>query len=242
MSVSEFFIHSPAAARLLSIDLFEWIGYLASVLVLVSLLMSSIIKLRWINLVGSLVFSVYGFLIGALPVGFMNLGIVVINIYYLIRIYGAKELFQIMPVEKDSVYLKYFLEFYDSEIKKFFDEYDNAVQSGLSGFFILRNMVPAGLFIARRADGQTLEVGLDFVTPEYRDFKIGRYLFEERRDYFLDLGVSRLTATSTNIRHSRYLVKMGFRPDSQTTTTGQPNSMVRYSLNLLPLAKIKNII
>ena len=232
MSLSELSIHLPAAATLLNIDLFEWIGYLASVLVLVSLLMSSIIKLRWINLVGSLVFSVYGFLIGALPVGFMNLGIVIINIYYLVRIYGAKELFQIVPVEKDSVYLKCFLDFYDSEIKRFFEEYDHAVQSGVFGFFILRNMVPAGLFIARRTDGQTLEIGLDFVVPEYRDFKVGRYLFEERRDYFLDLGFSRMTAISTNTKHSRYLARMGFRPDSQPTAADPPDGAVRYNLNL----------
>ncbi|MHB1454697.1 MAG: GNAT family N-acetyltransferase [Saccharofermentanales bacterium] len=232
MSVVDFFINLPAAAKLLNIDLYEWIGYLASVLVLISLLMSSIIKLRWINLVGSLVFSVYGFLIGAFPVGFMNLGIVIINIYYLVRIYGAKELFQIMPVEKGSTYLKYFLEFYDPEIRLFFDEYDNAVQSGSFGFFILRNMVPAGLFIARRTDEQTLEVGLDFVTPEYRDFKVGKYLFKERRDYFLKLGVSRLTATSTNVKHSSYLVRMGFQPDSRTTAPDLPDGTVRYSLNL----------
>lgn len=71
----------------------EWLGYLASLLVLISLLMNSIIKLRWINLLGSSIFSFYGFLIAALPVGFMNLGIVLINIYHLVKIYRSKEYF-----------------------------------------------------------------------------------------------------------------------------------------------------
>lgn len=71
----------------------EWLGYLASLLVLISLLMNSIIKLRWINLLGSSIFSFYGFLIAALPVGFMNLGIVLINIYHLVKIYHSKEYF-----------------------------------------------------------------------------------------------------------------------------------------------------
>ncbi|WP_138417511.1 YgjV family protein [Aquibacillus sediminis] len=73
----------------MNIDWLEWLGYLASFIVLVSLLMSNILKLRWINLLGSGLFSLYGFLIGALPVGFMNLGIVFINIYYLVQLYRA---------------------------------------------------------------------------------------------------------------------------------------------------------
>lgn len=68
----------------------EFLGYIASFIILVSLLMSSIVKLRWINLLGSAIFSVYGFLIGALPVAFMNLCISLINIYYLIKIYHKK--------------------------------------------------------------------------------------------------------------------------------------------------------
>ncbi|MEL7596968.1 MAG: lactate dehydrogenase [Clostridiaceae bacterium] len=77
----------------MNINWLEWLGYLASLIVLISLLMNSILKLRWINLVGSGIFSLYGFLIGALPVGFMNLGIVLINIYHLVKIYHSKEYF-----------------------------------------------------------------------------------------------------------------------------------------------------
>lgn len=61
-------------------DYKEWLGYIASLIVLISLLMSSVKKLRWINLLGSLTFAVYGFLINALPVAVMNAGIVGINI------------------------------------------------------------------------------------------------------------------------------------------------------------------
>jgi hypothetical protein len=77
----------------MNINWLEWLGYLASLIVLISLLMNSILKLRWINLLGSSIFSLYGFLIGALPVGFMNLGIALINIYHLIKIYHSKEYF-----------------------------------------------------------------------------------------------------------------------------------------------------
>src|SRR6056297_1798281 len=70
----------------MDINILEWVGYAASLLVLISLLMSSIIKLRWINLIGSAIFCVYGFLIGSIPVGIMNGGIIIINIYYLTQV------------------------------------------------------------------------------------------------------------------------------------------------------------
>ena len=45
----------------------ELIGYLASFLVAISLLMVSIVKLRLINLAGSIVFIIYGFLHRFIP-------------------------------------------------------------------------------------------------------------------------------------------------------------------------------
>ncbi len=86
--------------------------------------MSSVKRLRWINLAGSLFFSAYGFLLGSLPVGFMNAGIVIINIYYLNQIYSSKEYFKVLHIEGESDYLNYFLEYYKADIDKFNPEYD----------------------------------------------------------------------------------------------------------------------
>ena len=41
----------------------EWIGYIASIVIATSMLMNSLLKLRWINLVGAILFSTYGFII-----------------------------------------------------------------------------------------------------------------------------------------------------------------------------------
>ncbi len=66
-----------------AVNYFEMLGYLASVLVALSLMMRSLNKLRLINLVGSLLFTVYGFIIGAYPVAVLNAFIVLVNIFYL---------------------------------------------------------------------------------------------------------------------------------------------------------------
>lgn len=73
------------------INITEWLGYLASSLILLSMMMSSIKKLRWINLSGAALFSIYGFIISAMPVAFMNAMVVFINIYHLFHLYFGKK-------------------------------------------------------------------------------------------------------------------------------------------------------
>lgn len=72
------------------IPLIEWVGYLASVLIAVSMFMKDIIKLRFINLVGSLCFVIYGLIIKAYPVALTNIVIVIVNLYYLYKIINEK--------------------------------------------------------------------------------------------------------------------------------------------------------
>ena len=65
----------------------ELYGYFGSSLIAVSLMMSNIIPLRWINLVGAGMFASYGVIIQAWPVAALNGFIVLIDIYHLVKIY-----------------------------------------------------------------------------------------------------------------------------------------------------------
>ena len=63
----------------------EAFGYLGSALVLVSFLMVSVFKLRVVNSIGSIIFTIYAFIIHSYPTAIMNACLVMINIYYLIK-------------------------------------------------------------------------------------------------------------------------------------------------------------
>ncbi|MGS0825048.1 YgjV family protein [Shewanella sp. 0m-8] len=67
--------------------IWEWVGYLASVVVAISLMMSNIKKLRWWNLIGAALFVAYGLAIDAIPVALVNFFIVLIDAYYLVKLY-----------------------------------------------------------------------------------------------------------------------------------------------------------
>lgn len=64
----------------------EMIGYLGSVLVVVAMLMSSVVKLRIINTIGASIFAVYALIIQSYPTALMNICLVVINIYNLMKL------------------------------------------------------------------------------------------------------------------------------------------------------------
>ena len=71
--------------------LYLLIGYIGSALVVASLSMRSIMKLRLVGLAGAFVFILYGILIVAWPVVFTNVVIVVIHLHFLREILTAKE-------------------------------------------------------------------------------------------------------------------------------------------------------
>ncbi|HZW03882.1 MAG TPA: hypothetical protein VFF68_08140 [Anaerolineaceae bacterium] len=190
-------------------QIYELIGYIASVLVAISLMMSSILRLRLINLAGAVFFTAYGLLIRAYPVAAVNLVIILVNLYYLYEIFTAREYFQLMEVRPDSAYLRSFLAYYQTEIEKFLPgfRYDPARADLI--FFVLRNMVPAGLFIGQ-VQGDRLVVSLDFVIPGYRDLKTGEFVFRRHADLFTAKGIAAIVSRSGRPAHERYLRRMGF--------------------------------
>ncbi len=192
----------------------EYIGYAASFIVLISLLMSSVRKLRWINLLGSITFAVYGFLIGSLPVAILNIGTAIINIYYLYHMYLVGDYFKVLPIKGDGEYFENFLSYYEKDIKRQFPDLRLDLENAELSFYILRNIVPAGVFVCSRHDGHTLKIDLDYVVPNYRDFKIGKYIFMNQKQLFLDRGYDSLVAYSIDKKHIRYLEKMGFVVDN----------------------------
>lgn len=195
----------------LDIDtIYEIIGFIGSALIVASLMMSAIVKLRIINMIGAGTFSLYGILIGSIPVAAMNGFIVLINIFYLSRMLGAKEYFTLLRVKSDNRYLDYFLDFYKKEIDKYQPGF--TFQPGESDLcvFVLRDMVPAGLLIGNLDKNGVFSVKLDFVIPNYRDFKIGKYLFRDRREFLQKEGVEKVLTKSETKAHTKYLDKLGF--------------------------------
>lgn len=72
----------------MDVSLTEWIGYLASLVLMASFLMKNINTLRIINSTGCLLFVIYGFMLEtSWPIIISNAFILGVNIFYLTRHY-----------------------------------------------------------------------------------------------------------------------------------------------------------
>jgi hypothetical protein len=63
----------------------EIFGYIGTALVLISMAMTSVVKLRVVNMCGSLISMIYAIIVNTWPVVFLNLGLIIINSIQLIR-------------------------------------------------------------------------------------------------------------------------------------------------------------
>ena len=196
----------------------EILGYVASVLTAASLMMTSHVRLRVLNLVGSAVFATYGLLIGAYPVAALNLFIVGVNVFFLLRIARTKTLFTLLPMPARDAYFDRFLAVHAKDIAAFFPSFRPdgvvAAEAGGLSLYLLRNAVTAGVFAAHRDPGEpgTAVVDLDYVTPEFRDYRTARFLFEEQAGFFREAGIRRLVAEAHVPAHAKYLARVGVRP------------------------------
>ena len=194
--------------------IYEILGYVASIFVAISLMMSSIIKLRVINFVGAVLFSIYGFLIGALPVGVLNGLIAVFNIYHLSRLTRKEESFKIKAYNTvESDLLNVFFEFYSHDIKNFFPEFEKDLirikQEKQFSVVIFRNNVPAGVLVGFK-EGDNLNVVIDYAVPEYRDFKLANYLYTNKKIILLNENINKVITVTTLDKHKKYLQKLNF--------------------------------
>ena len=195
----------------MELDYKEIIGYIGSVLVAVSLMMKNIYYLRRINLIGAATFSIYGLLVGAIPVFVLNGFISLVDLYYIWDEKRKKEYFTLLPIEQSNgPLLRKFLSFYDIDIKKFFPEFNPSAIEEDKSFFILRNLIPVGLFVYKELSEKEILIELDYATPDYRDLKNARFVYFAQSNHFTKKGYKVLNVESNVKEHKKYLTKLDF--------------------------------
>lgn len=188
----------------------DGVGYAASLIILVSMLLTNVYRLRQLNLVGALVFALYGYWARAWPVVFMNLLIAGVDVWHLLQMLRYSAFFDLAPATSvGAEYLKRFFLFHERELMKFapgltFEELQEAHTCVL-----FRNMLPVGLFAYRQA-GPDADIVIDFMIGEYRDFKAGRYLYKTKRMFFKEQGIKRFHAVARHPTQPKYFLQNGF--------------------------------
>ena len=187
--------------------LIELFGYLGSLLVVVSMLMTSVKKLRIINIIGSTIFTIYALIIHSYPTALMNGALVLINLYRVYQLGGQEKHFQLIRVKAGEGVVKYLLDHYQEDIRKFFPSVAIDVSEDCDQAYIVTcDTTPAGLLLGNETEKGTIRIIVDYATPSYRDTSVGTYLYKHLPDF----GVDTLIFSSKSVGHEDYMKKMGF--------------------------------
>lgn len=187
----------------------EVVGYVASALVVLSLAMTSVVRLRTISLAGSVTFVVYGVFIESVPIVLTNVSIAVINLWFLRAELGLRRDLGSVVVPADSPFLDDFVHFHIDDIRRFQPGFSMPTGDPMC-VILTREGLPAGALIGERR-GDELEIVLDYVLRAYRDSRLGRWLFGTGSSVFTDAGITRLVASGGDQVHRGYLEHVGFR-------------------------------
>ena len=193
----------------------ELIGYAGSILVAISLSMKSLLKLRWINLVGSSFFAVYGYMVGATPVFVVNTYISIMNLWYILDYKRTTDKLEIDTLESVGYsFFKKFYTFYEDDIRYYFPHvnYDDLKASETSVLF--RNMIPVCIFSMSVVNEGKARILMDYLVPEFRDFKFGNHIYRKKSYLFRDRQINKLEAITNIKAHQNYLKKLGFKQEA----------------------------
>lgn len=194
----------------------ELVGYVASALVVLSLAMTSVVRLRIISLAGSLTFVVYGVLIESVPIILTNGAIAAINVWFLRKEFavGSTRGYDLgaSRIRPDSPFLLDFVSYHLHDIRRFQPDFSMPGGPDVFALVLTRDSLPAGLVLGLQRDGE-LRVDLDYVLAPYRDSRLGRWLYGVGADVFRTAGITSLRTTALTDTHRKYLARVGFTPD-----------------------------
>ena len=208
--------------------LLEIVGWTGSALVILSLAQARVLRFRVLNLVGALLAVLYNAVLGIWPFAVMNAVIAVIDVYWLWRLLTERHdpaAYSVVEVGPRDAYLAHVIDSHLDDIRRFQPSYAAPGDDALRWAFVVqRDSETVGAVVVRDGGAGTGVVELDYVTPRFRDFTPGEFVYE-RSGMFAQHGVSRLVADRELSAHADYLRRVGFR--ASEGPDGTPGSWIR---------------
>ncbi|UJP40405.1 hypothetical protein [Cellulomonas palmilytica] len=206
----------------------EVVGWIGSVLVVVSLMQARVLRFRVLNLAGAAIATVYNVVIDVWPFAAMNGAIAVIDVYWLWRLLRERHdeaAYEVVEVAPDDAYLARVLDVHAADIARFAPTPVERPTSAAgptgtgttSAFLVVRGDETVGVVQLRDEGERTARVLLDYVTPRFRDFTPGEFVYR-RSGVFTERGFDRLVVEPVATNQD-YFRRVGFAPADDGTWT-----------------------
>ena len=201
-------IGTPMRAEVEEMDtkmIIELVGYFGSLLVVVSMLMTSVMKLRIINTIGSTIFAGYALVIHSYPTAVMNIALIIINVVNMRKLAASSDSYDIVKAEATDAFAIGFVRKYADDIKKFFPDFKGITDE--NRIFIMTNGdTVAGITAGSEKPDGVFDISIDYTTPAYRDCSVGHSLYSKLKGF----GLKEAVFSRNCVGHDEYLKNMGF--------------------------------
>lgn len=160
-----------------SLDLFGWAG---SALLIVSLLQTRVLRFRVLNLAACLSLVLFNALVGVWPMVGMNVATSAINLWFIVQMIRTRHdgaTYEVLEVSPEGAYLDHFLRVHRADVSRTHPEFTGVTAADLV-FQVLKGDETVGVVLIRR-EGDEARVQLDYVTPRYRDFSPGEFVWRD---------------------------------------------------------------
>ena len=194
----------------------EAIGWAGSALLVFSLLQARVLRFRTLNTIGCAVLIFFNAMLGVWPMVAMNIVLAGINIVFIVRLLRDRHdeaAFEVLQVGVDDDYLQHVLRVHADDIARFQPDFSwaDAAPGHDLAFIVVKGDETVGVVAVRR-DGDIARVRLDYVTPRYRDFTPGEFVW--RRSGLLNgLGFRHVMTPAGMV--GAYYDRVGFTPNGR---------------------------
>lgn len=197
----------------------EIVGWAGSVLVVLSLMQARVWRFRVMNLVGAVLATAYNAVFGIWAFAAMNGAIAVIDLYWLWRLRRERSdeaVYAVVEVAPDDAYLRHVLAVHAADVARHRTVPEGEGAGDKVAFLVVRGDETVGVVLVRDVGEGTGVVVLDWVTPRFRDFTPGEFVYRHS-DVFAARGLRRLVVPVVPPGARPYLERVGFRPSGDGT-------------------------
>jgi hypothetical protein len=190
------------------------LGWAGSARLVVSLAQARVLRFRVLNLIACVILTIFNWLLGIWPMVAMNLVLCAINLWFVRKLVTSRHdaaVYEVLEVGPNDEYLRHVLRVHGQDILKFQPDlvWDGA-DEGRAAFLVQKGDETVGVVLVRDVGDGVAQIELDYVTPRFRDFSPGEFVWR-RSGLLKDDGYLRVLTPSNMV--DPYYPVLGFHRD-----------------------------
>jgi hypothetical protein len=189
------------------------IGWAGSALLIYSVMQARVLRFRVLNLGASAILAGFNGALQIWPMVAMNIALCGINLWHIRALVATRhdqDTYDVLEVGPQDEYLGHVLRVHGADIMKYQPDFTwDGTAEGSVAFLVQRGDETAGVVLVHDAGDGIARVVLDYVTPRFRDFSPGEFVWR-RSGVLRDRGFRTVMTPEGMV--APYYARLGFVP------------------------------